>query len=86
MNCEMKPSDIVASIGVIILLIAFMLNLYKKLPSSSKLYSLMNFIGAGLCGYASWMVRFYPFIILESVWAFVALISLLKVPRGTPQD
>lgn len=79
----MKPSDIVASIGVIILLIAFMLNLYKRLPANSKLYSLMNFVGAGLCGYASWMVRFYPFIILESVWAFVALISLLKVPRGT---
>jgi len=82
----MKPSDIVASVGVIILLIAFMFNLYKKLSASSKLYSLLNFIGAGLCGYASWMVRFYPFIILESVWAFVALISLFKVPRGTSQD
>jgi hypothetical protein len=82
----MKPSDIVASLGVIILLIAFMLNLYKRLPASSKLYSLLNFIGAGLCGYTSWMVRFYPFIILESVWAIVALISLLKVPRGTLQD
>ncbi|HWD90304.1 MAG TPA: hypothetical protein VG367_19385 [Mucilaginibacter sp.] len=82
----MKPSDIIASIGVIILLIAFMLNLYKRLPASSKLYSLMNFIGAGLCGYASWMVKFYPFIILEGVWAFVALISLLKVPRGTSND
>jgi hypothetical protein len=82
----MKPSDIIASIGVIILLIAFMLNLYKRLPASSKLYSLMNFIGAGLCGYPSWMVKFYPFIILEGVWAFVALISLLKVPRGTSDD
>ncbi|MBS1531630.1 MAG: hypothetical protein JSU01_15095 [Bacteroidetes bacterium] len=82
----MKASDIVASVGVIILLIAFVLNLYKRLPASSKLYSLMNFIGAGVCCYASWMVRFYPFIVLEGVWAFVALISLLKVPRGTSQD
>ncbi|HVS94768.1 MAG TPA: hypothetical protein VHE59_22170 [Mucilaginibacter sp.] len=79
----MKASDIVASIGVIVLLIAFMLNLYKKLPASSRMYSLMNFVGAGICCYASWMVRFYPFIVLEGVWAFVALISLLKVPRGT---
>ncbi|MBS1500451.1 MAG: hypothetical protein JST32_00215 [Bacteroidetes bacterium] len=79
----MKASDIVASIGVIVLLIAFMLNLYKKLPASSRMYSLMNLIGAGICCYASWMVRFYPFIVLEGVWAFVALISLLKVPRGT---
>ena len=43
----------------------------------------MNFIGAGICCYASYMVRFYPFVVLEGVWAFVALISLFKVPRGT---
>jgi len=79
----MKLSDIIASIGVIILLIAFLLNLYKKLPAESKTYSLMNFIGAGICCFASWMVSFYPFVILEGVWAFVALVSLFKVPRGT---
>jgi hypothetical protein len=79
----MKLSDIIASIGVIILLIAFLLNLYKTLPAESKTYSLMNFIGAGICCFASWMVSFYPFVILEGVWAFVALVSLFKVPRGT---
>ena len=79
----MKTSDIIASLGVIILLIAFLLNLYKKLSSDSKAYSLLNFIGAGMCGFASYMIKFYPFIILEGIWAFVALVSLFKVPRGT---
>ena len=79
----MKLSDIIASIGVIILLIAFLLNLYKKLPAESKTYSLLNLIGAGVCCFASWMVSFYPFVILEGVWGFVALVSLFKVPRGT---
>jgi hypothetical protein len=79
----MKVSDIIASIGVIILLIAFLLNLYRKLPAESKTYSMLNFIGAGICCFASWMVSFYPFVILEGVWAFVALVSLFKVPRGT---
>jgi len=74
----MKISDIVASIGVIILLIAFLLNLYKKLPASSKTYSLMNFIGAGICCYASYMVSFYPFVVLEGIWALFGLISLFK--------
>jgi len=82
----MKTSDIIASIGVIILLIAFFLNLNKKLKADSKAYILMNFIGAGICCYASYIVRFYPFVVLEGIWAFVALISLLKVPRGTSQD
>lgn len=82
----MKVSDIIASIGVIILLIAFLLNLNKRLSANSRTYTLMNFIGAGMCCYASWMVRFYPFIILEGVWAFVALVSLFKVSRGTSRD
>lgn len=82
----MKPSDIIASIGVIILLIAFFFNLNKRLSAESKAYILMNFIGAGICCYASWMVKFYPFVILEGIWAFVALISLLKVSRGTSAD
>jgi uncharacterized membrane protein len=82
----MKTSDIIASIGVIILLIAFFLNLNKKLKADSKAYILMNFIGAAICCYASYIVRFYPFVVLEGIWAFVALISLLKVPRGTSQD
>jgi hypothetical protein len=82
----MKTSDIIASIGVVILLIAFFLNLNRKLKADSKVYILMNFIGAGICGFASYMVKFYPFVVLEGIWAFVALISLLKVPRGTSQD
>jgi hypothetical protein len=79
----MKTSDIIASIGVIILLIGFMLNLFKKISPESKTYALMNFVGAGMCGYSSYLISFWPFVILESIWAFVALISLFKVPRGT---
>ena len=82
----MKLSDIIASIGVIILLIAFLLNLYKKLSADSKAYALLNFIGAGICCFASYMIHFYPFVILESIWAIVALISLFKVPRGTSDN
>jgi len=79
----MKASDVLASIGVIILLVAFGLNLYKKLPENSKAYALMNFIGAGICCFASYLIRFYPFIVLEGIWAIVALLSLFNVPRGT---
>ncbi|CAN5149657.1 hypothetical protein BH09BAC6_BH09BAC6_25100 [soil metagenome] len=74
----MKTSDILASTGVIILLIAFLLNLYKKLPAESRMYSFLNFIGAGICGYSSYMISFYPFVVLEGVWAAFALAHLLK--------
>lgn len=51
----------------------------KSLP-----YATLNFLGASLCGISAYMVSFYPFVILEGVWATVALLALLKhVPRGT---
>ena len=82
----MKTSDIIASIGVIILLIAFLLNLYKRIAPESRTYTLLNFIGAATCGYASYTINFYPFVVLEGIWAAFALFSFLKVPRGTREN
>jgi hypothetical protein len=74
----MKASDIIASVGVSILLLAFLLNLFNKIPSDSKLYAFLNLIGAGMCCYSSYLIRFYPFVILEGVWGFVAILSLIR--------
>ncbi|MFI5139435.1 MAG: hypothetical protein ACHQIM_16550 [Sphingobacteriales bacterium] len=82
----MKTPDLLASIGVVILLLAFLLNLYKKLSAQSKMYGFLNLTGAGICCFASYLIGFYPFVILEGVWAFVALLSLFNVPRGTSAD
>jgi hypothetical protein len=79
----MKASDIIASLGVIILLIAFLMNMFKSLSAQSRLYTGMNFLGAGLCGFSSYLISFYPFVILESIWALFALYSFINVPRGT---
>jgi hypothetical protein len=79
----MKTPDILASIGVIILLVAFLLNLYGKLPTRSNIYKLLNLIGAGICCFSSYLIGFYPFVVLEAVWGIVALLSLFNVPRGT---
>ncbi len=80
----MTLPDIIASVGVTLLLIAFFLNLKKILSTESTLYSLLNIAGAGLCGISSYMIHFYPFVILEGAWVAVALSSLFKrVPRET---
>lgn len=80
----MSLSDILASAGVSLLLIAFYLNLKKLMPTESKWYSAINLTGAILCGYSSYIIHFYPFVFLNSVWAMVAIISIFRyVPRGT---
>ena len=83
----MTLSDILASLGVTLLLIAFLLNLNKALSTESKIYSLLNIVGAGLCGVSAYMINFYPFVILEGVWVAVAAFSLFKsVSRETPKE
>lgn len=80
----MSQSDILASIGVTLLLIAFFLNLKKIMSTDSKWYSGLNIVGAALCGYSSYLIGFYPFVILEGVWVLAALSSFVKrVPRET---
>ncbi len=80
----MALSDILGSVGVSLLLVAFLLNLRHILSTESKWYIFLNIAGAGLCGYSSYLIKFYPFVILESVWVVAALSSLFKrVPRET---
>ena len=80
----MGTSDLLASAGVSLLLIAFYLNLKKLMPTDSKWYSALNLAGAALCGYSSYLVQFYPFVFLNGVWAIAALISIFKhVSRET---
>ncbi|WP_424288281.1 CBU_0592 family membrane protein [Daejeonella sp.] len=80
----MSESDIIGSIGVTLLLIAFLLNLKGVLSTSNLWYILLNILGAALCGISAYMISFYPFVILESVWVVAALSSLFsRVSRET---
>ncbi len=80
----MQTSDLLGTIGVSLLLIAFLLNLFKKVDVNNPAYSFMNALGAGLCGVSAYLISFYPFVVLEGVWVVVSLYALIKnVPRGT---
>ncbi|WP_199141461.1 CBU_0592 family membrane protein [Pedobacter sp. ASV12] len=75
----MRPSDLIATIGVSLLLIAFFLQSLKLIKAESWSYGILNLLGAGIAGYASWLISFMPFVILESVWSAVALYGLFKL-------
>ncbi|PCJ62414.1 MAG: hypothetical protein COA73_06670 [Candidatus Hydrogenedentota bacterium] len=47
----------------------------------SRVYQGSNAIGAGFAAYASWLIDYMPFVILEGIWCLVALISLFR-PRA----
>jgi hypothetical protein len=49
------------------------------------MYPALNCIGAGLACYASWLIDYYPFVVLEGVWMLVSLFALLQ-PRAPRRD
>ena len=78
----MDSSTLIGSFGVTLLLIAFFLNLIQRLRQDSLAYITMNMIGAGLSGYASWLIGFLPFVVLEGTWCLVAAVALLRQLRA----
>jgi hypothetical protein len=74
-------SDLIGFVGVFILLIAFLLNLAKKITQDSLSYILLNLIGAGLACLASVLIDYLPFVILEGTWTLVSLIALINYIR-----
>ena len=74
----MTVTDWIGFIGVTILLIAYFLNLRNLLKKESLTYLLLNFIGAGLACFASLLLNYIPFIILEGCWTMVSLYGIFQ--------
>jgi hypothetical protein len=75
----MDTWDLIASVGVALILVAFVANLASRLPGSSPVYQGLNAVGAGLACAASVAVQFWPFVVLEGVWCLVAVLALVRV-------
>lgn len=76
---DLTYTEAVGSAGVFLLLIAFFMNLVGALSASSLPYVSLNLVGAGLACYASWLLDFIPFVVLEGTWAVVAALALGRV-------
>jgi len=76
----MNAGEIIGTLGVSLLLLAFALNLTNRLSVNSVYYLLLNVLGAALACVSSYLIRFWPFVILEGVWMISSLILLIKKP------
>jgi hypothetical protein len=78
----LSASDAIASVGVTLILVAFVLNLAGRLERDRPAYLWLNLVGAGLACLAAAIIVFAPFIVLEGVWALAALVGLLRAQRA----
>lgn len=74
----MDTANVIGFIGVALLLAAFLLNVLKLMSADGYPYAGLNFVGAALACYSSWLIAFIPFVILEGVWALVAAFALVR--------
>ena len=77
----MNSTDWIGSIGVLILLVAYLLNITGNIIRNGLTYLLMNILGSGLACLASVLLNYLPFIILEACWAVFSILALLTLYR-----
>jgi len=78
MTMHFSFADLIGTLGVTLLLLAFGLNLLNKISQKSLAYILLNCIGASLACLASVLISYIPFVILEAVWTIVSLAALVN--------
>ena len=64
--------------GMVLILVAFVLNEFKKLNSSSGQYNALNLVGSGLLIYYAYALHGIPFLILNVIWFLVAGYKIVK--------
>ena len=77
----MTYNDIIGTIGVALILIAYFLNTERLIPVNGKFYFVVNVIGAALACYASFLIGYWPFVILEGTWTMVSIYGLMRTMR-----
>ncbi len=73
----MTQTDLIGFIGVTTLLVAYFLNLRDIIKKDSLIYLLLNISGAGIACFASVLLKYFPFVILEGCWTIVSAFGLI---------
>lgn len=74
----MNSIDWIGFIGVFQILVAYIFNITGTLEKNNLVFILLNLIGAGMACFASILLNYIPFILLEGVWTLVSFIALMK--------
>ncbi len=77
----LTPAEWVGTAGVSMLLTAFVLLQLNRIEKVGLIYLSLNTVGAALACLSSYMIDFFPFVVLEGVWAVSSFIALVQLRR-----
>ena len=69
---------IFGAIGGAIILIAYLLELFRHIDPYNKTFLAANIIGSALLTYYAYLLNSMPFMILNGVWALGSIYELIK--------
>ncbi len=70
-------TTILGIIGAVLILVAFALVEFKIWKTEMTRYDLVNFFGSAVLVYYGILIKGYPFVILNTIWALVSLRSII---------
>jgi hypothetical protein len=84
-----SADQIVQIVGAVLILAGFILTQGKLLDADTFLYLILNLTGAAILAVLAFQAQRWGFVLLEGVWALVALAGLIlrlsgKKPTGMP--
>ena len=74
-------TEIVAYLGMILILVAFFLETRNVIESKAPLYLILMAVGSGLLAIRAYLIDEWAFFILEIAWFLTAVIGLLYIYR-----
>jgi len=74
----MNINDWIGTIGVSLILAAYFCSTFKWISAHSRIFFLLNIVGAAMACFASYLISYWPFVVLEGTWTLVSFIGLIK--------
>ncbi len=71
--------DMIGWVGTLLIVAAYYLISCGKLKTDSWMYQIMNLAGAVAVGASVFSKQAWPALVLEIVWAGIALIALIRI-------
>ena len=74
----MTISDWIGTIGVTLILIAYFCSTFNWMSAHSRIFFMLNTVGAAMTCFASYLISYWPCFVLEGTWTIVSLIGWFK--------
>lgn len=76
-----SASDWIGAAGVAVTLVAYFCMSFRWMSAHGRTFFLLNTIGAAMTCLASYLIAYWPFVVLEGTWTVVSLAGFIRAKK-----